>query len=241
MKIKKSELKQIIQEELGLLDEGVLEWFGQGEKKIVKGIIAQIDEWLQSDPTTATEYNQRKAHISIWDEQFKKNTEEDAMRRSPPNQRYWLPLKSKLKSVKSKVTPQSDISGRRVVPWLQAMDDREAAAATEAWASRAGAIVADARRHTEWLGDQERKDAEHLAAMYASSEQGPEARLRGAEEAAGRKLSDEKRAALMRKISGIASGRGQSTATTQGWTENTDLHGIVLEELEAVLAERIKQ
>jgi len=63
MKIKKSQLRQIIQEELDLLDEGVMEFFSLGQVKVAKQLVAQMAEWLKPNnyPTTLDDLKARQA------------------------------------------------------------------------------------------------------------------------------------------------------------------------------------
>ena len=243
MKIKKSELKQIIQEELGLLDEGVMEFFGLGEKGKVAKIEKQFMEWNRDfggfpykGPHSFEEGGDPRLELKKRRRFYESAARQIELARDTPRWEWWGDLESQGSQMNIART-NLDASGR----WTQnvniAVQDH-GSAQDKARQEREDAIFAGAFDKINARAAQHRADAyaqdvadrERWGAAAQASIDAPAKARRKKEREAG--YASGYRTDLQRAGDVIPSAR-------HAYQENT-IKQMVQEELEAVLAERNK-
>jgi hypothetical protein len=247
MKIKKSELKQIIQEELEqtLLGEGLAYRIFNALENFYVDIEDKIKGVSDEDPRRAYALKRREAdkfctkvaRISdLHGDAHNKCTAQilDDWKREEEGET------SEERSARKMAAMRADLEAER-----DAERDAEAAAAAQADADtlRMPTMSRRQARASARRSDDAATAAAGQVDRSWKHERDVEARRRGGEEVEDRIRRQQRAADKKRAEQGYRTdlqksrGRGTGGYTTSGLTESADLYGIVLEELNAVLAE----
>jgi len=241
MKIKKSQLRQIIQEELDLLDEGVMEFFGQGQVKVAKQLVAQMAEWLKPNnyPTTVEDLKARQNFYDRTSERYNNEIKDT------PAQEHWddAGVPAKLKHMNTMLSPGENIAGRmQAGPWVISVES----------AINDANIARDSEKFDAWMADRRagdeirrKTDADLRAARHQRKLDREERDRRNREQRAAAKAKRQKRSAQRRahEPDRIRYGDARYDASMDAMPsprnayQESAIKQMIQEELQAVLAE----
>ena len=239
MKIKKSQLRQIIQEELDLLDEGVMEFFSLGQVKVAKQLVAQMAEWLKPNnyPTTLDDLKARQAFYDRTSERYNNEIKGSAA------QEHWddAGVPAKLKHMNTMLSPGENIAGRmQAGPWVISVESAVEGANIARDSEKFDAYIADKR-----AGDEIRRktDADLRASRRQRDLDKEESDRRNREQRATAKAKRKKEREARRAHEPIRIRYGDARydasmdampSPRNAFQENT-INQMIQEELEAVL------